>query len=88
MARLLNALCNVEISKKLKRDETGPQQESSALRAYIQEVREGKRNYDPLKLSASVLNAVRSKVPYAGISVDYDGTEFKYLELGHQQMSR
>src|SRR5262249_54222120 len=43
MARLLNILCNIEVSKKLKRDEVRSVRADRTLREYIREVKEGKR---------------------------------------------
>lgn len=88
MARLLNIVCNIEVSKKLKRDGSYQRRDSYRIREYIRDVREGKHEYDVFSLGASVLRAVRSNVPYDGITVDFDGTEFRYHEERQQRISR
>lgn len=84
MARLLNLICNIEVSKKLKRDENRSPRADRTLREYIREVKEGKRAYDPLSMQRRVIGTARIQVPYKGIAVDYDGGEFLYLPQGRE----
>ncbi|HKY31788.1 MAG TPA: AAA family ATPase [Candidatus Polarisedimenticolia bacterium] len=87
MARLLNVVCNIEVSKKLKRDEIRSPRADRTLREYIREVKEGKRAYDPLSVQRRVMSTARIQVPYKGIAVDYDGGEFLYLPQGRERGS-
>ncbi|HEY3176406.1 MAG TPA: AAA family ATPase [Candidatus Polarisedimenticolia bacterium] len=85
MARLLNIVCNIEVSKKLKRDEVRSQRSDRSLRDYIREVKEGKRAYDALLVQRRVMGQARIQVPYKGIAVDYDGDIFLYLPQGQER---
>lgn len=85
MARLLNAVCNIEVSKKLKRDEVRSSRSDRSLREYIREVKEGKRAYDALLVQRRVMSSARIQVPYKGIAVDYDGDQFLYLPQGAER---
>jgi ATP-dependent Clp protease ATP-binding subunit ClpA len=87
MARLLNIVCNIEVSKKLKRDEIRSQRSDRSLRDYIREVKEGKRAYDALLVQRRVLGQARIQVPYKGVAVDYDGDVFLYLPTGQERGS-
>jgi len=85
MARLLNVICNIEVSKKLKRDDARSMRADRSLREYIREVKEGKRAYDAVSVQRRVMGTARLQVPYRGIAVDYDGGEFVYLPQGRER---
>ena len=87
MARLLNVVCNIEVSKKLKRDETRVARSDRNLREYIREVKEGKRAYDATSIQRRVMGSARVQVSYTGIAVDFDGGEFLYLPQGRERGS-
>ena len=87
MARLLNIVLNIEVSKKLKRDEIRSRVADQTLRDYIREVKEGKRAYDPLSMQRRVMSTARIQVPYKGIAVDFDGGQFNYLPQGKEHGS-
>ena len=84
LARLLNSTCNIEVSKKLKRDEKRSQRADRHLREYIKEVKEGRRAYDAVSMQRRVMGSARVQVPYHGIAVDFDG-EFMYLPQGQER---
>lgn len=87
MARLLNVVCNIEVSKKLKRDEVRSVRADRTLREYIREVKEGKRAYDAVSVQRRVMGTARIQVPYRGIAVDFDGKDFLYLPQGKERGS-
>jgi len=87
MARLLNVVCNIEVSKKLKRDEVRSTRTDRSLRDYIREVKEGKRAYDAVSVQRRVMGTARIQVPYRGIAVDLVGGEFVYLPQGQERGS-
>ena len=87
MARLLNIVCNIEVSKKLKRDEIRSHRADRSLRDYIREVKEGKRAYDAISVQRRVMGTARIHVPYRGIAVDFDGGDFVYLPQGQERGS-
>ena len=87
LARLLNVVCNIEVSKKLKRDEVRSVRADRSLRDYIREVKEGKRAYDAVSVQRRVMGTARIQVPYRGIAVDFTGGEFLYLPQGQERGS-
>jgi len=87
MARLLNVVCNIEVSKKLKRDEVRSARTDRSLRDYIREVKEGKRAYDAVSVQRRVMGTARIQVPYRGIAVDVVEGDFVYLPQGQERGS-
>lgn len=87
MARMLNTVCNIEVSKKIKRDESRSPRADRTLRDYIREVKEGKRAYDAASVQRRVMGSARVQVPYNGIAVDFDGGTFLYLPQGRERGS-
>lgn len=79
MGRLLNTVCNVEISKKLKRDDVRPRDEDVWLRERILQIRRGEHSYEERAIRLAVMRTVRSRVPYGGILIDFDDGGFQYL---------
>jgi len=87
MGRLLNLVCNIEVSKKLRRDDGRSTMADRTLRDYIREVKEGKRAYDPVAMQRRVVNTARMQVPYSGVAIDFDGGGFLYLPQGKERGS-
>ncbi len=77
LARLVNLICNIEVSKRLKRDEGRDQRETWDLLSYIREAREGKRALDPSALER-VLEEARAHVDYDALQIGWDGRGFTY----------
>ncbi len=87
MARLLNVVCNIEVSKKLRRDDSRSTMADKTLRDYIREVKEGKRAYDPHAMQRRVMTTARLQVPYRGVAIDFDENGFTYLPMGKERGS-
>ncbi|HXI03970.1 MAG TPA: AAA family ATPase, partial [Candidatus Saccharimonadales bacterium] len=77
LGRVINQVCNVEISKRLKRDERRSPRETGDLLLYLREVRDGKRALDPSAVD-QILAQARAQVPYDTLEVDFDHGEFVY----------
>jgi ATP-dependent Clp protease ATP-binding subunit ClpA len=77
LARLINAVANVEVSKRLKRDERGRGRETADLLSWLREAREGKRALDPSALGR-VMDQARVNVTYSALEIGWDGKEFTY----------
>ena len=80
LGRLINQVCNVEVSKRLKRDEMRSQTETGDLLAYLREVRDGKRALDPSAVD-QILEQARAQVPYDRLEIDFDNGAFVYLPV-------
>jgi len=77
LARLINGVCNIEVSKRLKKDEARDWRETADLLSWLREAREGKRALDPVTL-AKVLDQARVHVAYSSLEIGWDGTAFSY----------
>ena len=80
LARLINLVCNVEVSKRLKKDEGRDGRETSQLLSYLREAREGKRALDP-GMVERVLEEARAHVAYDTLQIGWDGEEFTYKPI-------
>jgi hypothetical protein len=81
LARLINQVCNVEVSKRLKRDEGRDGRETNHLLDYLREARDGKRALDPATLDR-VLEEARAHVDYNTLQIGWSGSDFTYKPLG------
>ena len=81
LARVLNQVCNVGVSKKLRRDSVreAQDQESRGLLAYIQEARKEERITDLDMLHRKVMQRTRAKVGYLQVNVDYADGNYRYV---------
>ncbi len=81
LARVLNQVCNVGVSKKLRHDSVRAEQdqESRGLLAYIQEARKEERITDLDMLHRKVMERTRAKVAYMQVNVDYIDGKFCYI---------
>jgi len=80
LGRLINLVCNVEVSKRLKKDEGRDGRETSTLLTYLREAREGKRALDPSMVDR-VLQEARAHVEYDTLQIGWDGRQFTYKPL-------
>lgn len=77
LGRLINRVCNVEVSKRLKRDEMRSPEETGDLLGYLREVRDGKRALDPSAVD-QILDQTRAQVPYDALVIEWKKGEFVY----------
>jgi ATP-dependent Clp protease ATP-binding subunit ClpA len=84
LARLINLICNVQVSKRLKRDEGRDRRETWDILSYIREAREGKRALDPSALER-VLEEARVHVDYDALQIGWDGRAFTYKPIRSRQ---
>jgi ATP-dependent Clp protease ATP-binding subunit ClpA len=80
LGRVLNQVCNVGVSKKLRHDSVREKkdQESRGLLAYIQEARKEERITDLDMLHRKVMERTRAKVAYMQVVVDFANGSFHY----------
>jgi ATP-dependent Clp protease ATP-binding subunit ClpA len=81
LGRVLNQVCNVGVSKKLRHDSVRGRQdhESRGLLAYIQEARKEERITDLDMLHRKVMERTRAKVAYMQVNVDFVDGEYHYV---------
>jgi hypothetical protein len=80
LARVLNEVCNIGVSKKLRRDcqERDETDEVSKLLGYIQEARTEELAPDLEMLSSRVVAFTRARVSYRKVAVDFARGRFVY----------
>jgi hypothetical protein len=80
IGRVLNQVCNVGVSKKLRHDSArmAQDQESRGLLAYIQEARKEERITDLDTLHRRVMERTRARVPYREVVVDHEDGSYQY----------
>lgn len=81
LARAINRVCNVEVSKRLKKDERRNERETEGLLAYLREAREGSRALDPAAIGR-VMGEARAHVAYASLQIDWKDGVFTYTPAG------
>lgn len=78
LASVLERVANVEVSKRLKKDDTRSSTSDGAILEYLREVRSETRAFDPEEMRSRVLGAARVRVPYRTLTIDVEAGEFVY----------
>ena len=78
LAAVLETVCNVEVARRIHRDDRGPARDREGLLRWLRELRGGGRAFDPAELKARVLAEARARTGYAALLVDHDASGFTY----------
>jgi MoxR-like ATPase len=78
LAATLESVCNVEIAKKIRGDDRRPEADRSAVVAWLREMREGARAFDPDDVKSRVLDLARARLSYDTLRIVYADGEFRY----------
>ena len=78
LATVINQVANVEVSKRLKRDERGRSPVGAEILGYLRQMRSKERAFDPREVRARVLDAARARVPYRRLTIDFEDGVFVY----------
>jgi hypothetical protein len=78
LASTLESVCNVEVSKKVRRDDRRDPADRDALVAWLREVREGGRTFEPNEVRRRVLQQVRASLDYDTLVIGFEDGEFTY----------
>ena len=81
----LERVCNVEVAKKLRRDDARSPADRGALVDWLREIRSGQRAFDLDEVKQRVLGATRTRLPYDTVRVDFRDGEFFYDGLGGEE---
>lgn len=79
LAGVINQVANVEVSKRLKRDDKAGNRASGEILDYLRTIRSKQRAFDPRDVRARVLEAARVRVSYSSITIDFQDGAFAYL---------
>lgn len=78
LATVLESICNVEIAKKIRRDDHGDERDREQLLSLLAEMKEGKRAFHPDEVRKAALDLTRASLGYDAVRVGFDGEEFTY----------
>lgn len=79
LAATLESICNVEIAKKVRRDDASSASGREALTRWLREARSGERACDPEEARRRVLELARARLGYDTLRVVFDGDRFVYV---------
>lgn len=82
LAAVLEQVLNVEISKRIRLDDTGERSERDAVVSWLRAMRAGERAFDANEVRRRVLETVRAKVGYTALTIAFGGGAFEYLPAG------
>jgi len=78
LAATLESICNVEIAKRIRRDDRERRQDRGALVDWLREIRSGDRAFDRQDVRRRVLELARAQLSYDTIRVRFADDEFEY----------
>jgi hypothetical protein len=78
LAATLENVCNVEIAKKIRRDDRRGVTDRAELVAWLRELREGTRAFDPNEVRRRVHELVRADLAYDAVRVAFADGAFAY----------
>ncbi len=78
LAAMLESVCNVEIAKKVRRDDRRTSPDRAEVLSWLREMREGRRPYEPEAVRRRVLDLARAELDYGKIRVSYVDGVFRY----------
>jgi MoxR-like ATPase len=78
LAATLESVCNVELAKKVRRDDQGASSDRGALVTWLRELRAGKRAFSAAEVRSRVLKKTRARLGYDTVRITFDGERFVY----------
>ena len=78
LAATLESVCNVPISQRIRLDDRRGAKDSDALVAWLRELRQGERAFDPNEVRREVLAQVRARLDYAQLRIAFREGAFVY----------
>ena len=79
LATTLDQVCNVEVAKKVRRDDEGDRGGRQALVTWLRELRDGRRAFDLEQVKRRVIDSARARLDYDTLRVAFDNGRFDYL---------
>jgi hypothetical protein len=80
LSATLESTCNVEIAKKVRRDDRSGVDDRDALVRWLREMRSGERAFDGSSVRRKVLGTARARLGYRTLRIAYQNDRFVYLE--------
>ncbi|HEX6853525.1 MAG TPA: AAA family ATPase [Candidatus Polarisedimenticolaceae bacterium] len=79
LAAVLENVCNVEIARKIRRDDRRGSGDRDALVRWLRELRQGPGTFDADEVRRRVHGMVRADVGYDGLRIVWNGAAFEYV---------
>jgi ATP-dependent Clp protease ATP-binding subunit ClpA len=79
LASTLEAVCNVDIAKRVRSDDRGEDDDRRALIDWLREMREGERAFAPEEVKRRVLETARARLDYDTLRVEFRRGRFVYV---------
>ncbi len=84
LAAVLDAVLNVEVSRRIRRDDRREAGDREALVRHLRDLRSDGRAYDPAELRRRVLRLVRARLDYDAVRIHFSGDRFEYSPVRRQ----
>jgi len=81
LTAVLERVCNVEVAKKIRRDDRGPSDDRRDLVAWLRELRERADGLDLAEVKRRVFEATRAQTGYAAVRVVFEDGRFDYVAV-------
>ena len=78
LAATLESVCNVELAKKVRRDDRRVSRDRGSLVTWLRELRAGKRAFSAAEVRDRVLKKARARLGYDTVRISFDGERFVY----------
>lgn len=78
LAATLESVCNVELAKKVRRDDRRVSRDRGPLVTWLRELRAGKRAFSAAEVRDRVLKKARARLGYDTVRISFDGERFVY----------
>jgi MoxR-like ATPase len=82
LATTLEAVCNVAISHRIRRDDRRGPKDSDAIVGWLRDLRQAGRPFDPNEVRREVLAQVRARLDYAALRIAFRDGAFVYEPEG------
>ena len=78
LAAVLESVCNVEVAKRIRRDDRSAPEAAQATLAWLREVRAGERAFEPEEVHRRVRALARARLDYTSLLISWNPGGFSY----------
>jgi len=87
LAAVLDAVCNVEIAKRVRKDDRSEETDRQELIHWLRELKSGERPFDANEVERRVLASARAKLPYGTLKIVFRDGDFEYLPVNDNSVA-
>ncbi len=78
LAAVLESVCNVEVAKRIRKDDRGVPEETQATLAWLRDVRAGRRPFERDEVHRRVQALTRARLDYEALRIRWSAAGFSY----------